>query len=73
MNPPRPRTHNTPGLCVPTHTAPELTGTALLYKLEDDYAEYRRSCANRLCKSDPAVRASFKERIAEAERKLQSQ
>lgn len=45
---------------------PVLSGKALLYKLEDDYREYREACENRLCVSDPAVHADFKSKIEAA-------
>jgi hypothetical protein len=59
--------HNTPSLITPP--APpktQLDGKALLYKLEDDYRDYREAVENRLCKSDPSVHAMFKAKIAEA-------
>jgi hypothetical protein len=47
-----------------------LSGKELLYKLEDDYSEYRHSCNLGLCKSDPAVHEKFKEAIAKATKEL---
>jgi hypothetical protein len=57
--------YNTPSLRTVAPTPkPELSGKELRYKLEDDYREYREACANRLCKSDPAVHADYKAKIA---------
>lgn len=59
--------HNTPQpLTLRPASKPQLFGKELLYKLEDDYSEYRRSCDLGLCKSDPAVHAEFKAAIAKA-------
>ena len=54
-------------------TKPSLTGKELLYKLEDDYAEYRSACNNGYCKSDPAVHAKFKADIAAANAQVEFQ
>jgi hypothetical protein len=56
-------------LC-PAVTKSQLSGKELLYKLEDDYSEYRHSCNLGLCKSDPAVHEKFKEAIAKATKEL---
>lgn len=58
--------HNTPQLRTVTHDNPQLTGKDLLYKLEDDYQEYRKDCSLGLCKSDPAIHEDFKFKIAKA-------
>ena len=61
------RQHNTPGLRTPEPSKrPTLTGKALLYKLEDDYADYRSDCNKGYCRSDPAVHAKFKADIVAA-------
>ena len=45
---------------------PPLTGKELLYKLEDDYSEWRSACGNGLCPEDPAIHAKFKADIQAA-------
>lgn len=61
------RTYNTPTPHAgKPPSKPDLTGKELLYKLEDEYQEYRHACNNGYCKSDPAVHAGFERRIAEA-------
>lgn len=58
--------HNTPSLF--TLSPPpkvELKGRELLYKLEDDYRDYREACENRLCESDPKIHAKFRTKIVE--------
>jgi hypothetical protein len=59
--------HNTPSLITPpVPPKTQLDKKALLYKLEDDYRDYREAVENRLCKSDPSVHAMFKAKIEEA-------
>jgi hypothetical protein len=58
--------NNTPSVYSDPVPKPELAGKELLYKLEDDYAEYRSACNNGYCKADPAVHAKFKADIAAA-------
>ena len=56
--------HNTPSLRTSTPILkPKISGKELLYKLQDDYSEYRKAIENRLCKSDRAVHADFKAKI----------
>jgi len=58
--------HNTPSLITPVPPNIQLDGKALLYKIEDDYRDYRDAVENRFCMSDPSVHAMFKAKIAEA-------
>lgn len=59
--------YNTPSLRTLEPTPPKpLVGKEALYKLEDDFAEYRHACATGLIKSDPAILAKFEQDIAAA-------
>jgi hypothetical protein len=60
--------HNAPSLLSlnPPPAPAGLAGTARLFKLEDDYCEYRKSCNLGYCKSEASVHADFKAKIAAA-------
>lgn len=59
--------NRTPGLFSLSPTPkPVLSGKQLLYRLEDDYSEYRHSVNLGYCEDDPKVHEDFKAKIAKA-------
>jgi len=61
------RMNRTPGLVsLSPAPTPVLSGKKLLYRLEDDYSEYRHSVNLGYCEDDPKVHADFKAKIEKA-------
>lgn len=59
--------NKTPGLVNYNPLEPKKKmGIDLVYKIEDDYMEWRRSCYNGLCKYDVGIEKKFKSEINEA-------
>ena len=59
--------NNTPGLVTPpTPGKKDLTGSALVDKLEDAFSTYREDCNNGYCKPDPVVMADFLAKLTAA-------
>ena len=54
----------------PTDTAPD--PRQALLKLENDYADYRRSCNLGLCISEPIIHEDFRRRIRRADAQLKA-
>jgi hypothetical protein len=60
--------NRTPGLFSLSPTPkPVLSGKQLLYRLEDDYSDYRRDVNLGYCEDDPEVHAKFVAAISKAE------
>ncbi len=64
--------HNTPGLFIPDSKIDDkpIISKESLYKLEDDYSQYRYDCNNGYCKSEQKIHDKYKSDIEELKRKL---